>query len=215
MTIVIVIGMNRFALGVATSALALSLLSTTAFAKDSTPSGTRLPKLEERAQNIQTRIENTREKIASREATLKAKLQAFRDKKKAEAVDRIDTNLNKVNQNRTGEMTRNLTKMSDILTKLDTYAGQASSSGKDVSSATAAITSAKAAVLTAQAAVTEQSQKNYTLTITSEAKAKDDATSARNQLKTDLMATHQKVVDARQTVAKAIAATRTAIGGTK
>lgn len=157
-------------------------------------------KLEQRKANIQQKIEDRKEKVASRSAALRAKFKSFKDQKKAEIADRVETNLNKVNQNRTAEMARNLNKMSDIL-------GRLSSKSTDPS-----ISSASAAIVTAKTAVTAQSQKTYEISVKSEGKVKTDALTVRTQLATDLKAVHQQVVTARQAVANAIKITNQSRG---
>lgn len=189
--------MKRLALAVASSAVIFSLLSSITFAQSATSSSTR------------------KEQMASREAALKAKLQVFQDKKKAEATQRIDTNLNKVNQKRTANAMQQLDKMSDILNRLDSTVSKASADGKDTTQALAAITSAKSAIDSAKKAVYNQSQKQYNLTVTSESKIKADAQTARDGLKTDLKSIHSLVVAARQVVANAISTTKSTLGGKK
>ncbi len=198
--------MGKLALGLVFSAIALSFLATSTFAQTATSSTTK----KERA--VQ-RTENVKDKVASREAALKEKLAKFRDKKKAEATERIDNNLNKVNQKRMEMMLQHLDKMSSMLTRLENIVSRATTDGKDTSQATAAISSARSAVNSAKVTIQTQSQKQYNLTVTSEGKVKDDAKSARDNLRTDLQSAHNLVVTARQAVASAISTTKSTLGG--
>lgn len=136
---------------------------------------------------------NLKEKIATREAALKAKLQAFKDQKKAEITERISNNLNRINAKRTEQMLKHLDKMSALLDKLETRVA-----------AKSAIADARASIASAKAAVKTQAGKDYTLTVTSERKAREDAQAVRDRLHQDLQAVRKQVVDAKQSVANAI-----------
>lgn len=128
-----------------------------------------------------------KEKVATREAALKAKLERFKDKTKAQVVDRINTNLNRINQKQTAQMLKHLDKMSTILGKLE-----------------ADVTTTKEAIATATAAVKLQAEKDYTIAISSEKTVKKDAQKTREQLHNDLKVVRVQVIDAKQAVANAI-----------
>ncbi len=183
----------------------LSLLLIAAYpalAKDaSTAATTRKEKIEEkieaRKEKITQKIEIIKEKAATREAALKAKLEKFRDKKKAEIASRVSTNLNKINQNQTDSMLKHLDKMSSLLIKLESRAGTNTS-----------ITEANASIASASAAVKAQAAKDYTISVTSESTVKRDAQKARDTLHTDLKTVRKLVISAKQAVANAIRSTR-------
>lgn len=173
------------------------LLSPNVFAQDASSKAATVTPREKLLQNkeqIAKKIENRQEIIASKAAQLKLKIQAFKDQRKAERVQRISDNLNKINTNRTEQMSKNLEIMTDILNKLG-------SSGGQTSSASAAITNAKTAV-------TVQAQKDYTIQVTTEAKAKIDAKATYDQLATDLQTTRKLVIAAKQSLMEAIQAAR-------
>lgn len=195
----------------------LSLLSITAypaFGLDSTSSAVKpLPPasnqfLQQRVQaqkdNVAAKITSMREQAASKAAALKARLQTFKDQKKAEIADRVNTNLNRINQNQTSQMQKNLATMSGILDKLEARVNQATPDIKDPTSAKASIASARAAISTASAAVTAQAQKDYTVTVTFESRIKMDVKTQRDALHTDLLAVRKQVIEAKQAVAHAI-----------
>lgn len=182
----------------------LSILTITispAFALDSTGSATR-PAI--RNQLVQQKVETNQEKIASKASVLKTKLQAFKDKRKAEIADRVNTNLNRINQNQTAQMQKHLGTMSGILDRLEARVNQATPDIKDPAGAKAAIASARAAISTTSAAVTTQSEKDYTITVTSENRIGLDAKTQRDKLHADISAVRIMVVDAKQSVANAI-----------
>lgn len=162
-------------------------------AKESTSGATR-----------QEKIEARKEKPATREATLRKKLDAFRNREKAEVVDRVNTNLNGINRKQTRQMTKHLDKMSALLDKLAVRVNSGSPDVKDPAAAGAAIADAKTALDAASAAVKAQAEKDYTLQITSESRVKADAQKVRENLHTDLKALRQLVIDAKQAVANAI-----------
>jgi len=132
-------------------------------------------------------------KIATREASLRAKLAQFKNRNKAQIAERINTNLNKINQNRTSQMLRHLEKMSMILDKLEQRVN-----------AGAAIAEARASIASASAAVQAQAQNDYTITVTSESRIRTDIQQIRLKLHEDLQAIRKQVIDAKQSVANAI-----------
>ena len=154
--------------------------------------------------NIENHIANMREKLASKEATLKLKLQTFRDQKKATAAARINTNLNQINQNQSTQMQRHLDTMSGILDKLGVRINQPTSDIKDPTAAKAAISSAQATIASTSAAIVTQSQKDYTIQVTTENRIRVNAQAMRNKLHTDILSIRKAVIDAKQAVANAI-----------
>ncbi len=200
--------------------VSLSLLISTAypaFAQDSTAAGTARRQLIQQKINIkQERVENKaealKEKVASKTAALRLKLQVFKDQKKAGIAERINSNLNRINQNQTEQMQKHLDTMSAILDKLENRVNQANPDIKDPAAAKAAITKAREIIATTSAAVQTQEQKDYTIQVTSEARIKTDIKAQRDKLHTDLLALRKMIIEAKQSVATAI---RTAKAGPK
>ncbi len=188
---------------------ASAILVTPTFAQDATTGATTRreavkERVETRRENIESKIAALKERVASREATLRAKLQTFKDKRKAEVADRVNTNLNKINENQTTQMQRHLDKMSELLAKLETRVNSNSPDIKDPLAAKAAIANARASIATASSAVSEQSQKDYTMTVTSESQVKLDAQKMRDNLKTDITTVRKLVIEAKHSVGEAI-----------
>lgn len=201
-----------------TAAIAgLSFLATVVnpvFAVDATTAATtKRPALQKAVtarENTEKRIATIQDKIASRAAALKERLQKFKDQKRAVIAERVNANLNKVNQNQTAQMQRHLGVMSNILDKLEARVNKGTPDIKDPTSAASAIADARAAIASASAAVTTQAQNDYTITITTESKVRADAQAQKEQLRTDIKAVRQQVIEAKQAVGNAI---RTAKSG--
>lgn len=189
------------------------------YAKEATPSTTRKEKVQERIETrkedikqraeavkekVETRVTAMKEKIATREATLKARLAAFKDKRKAEIAERVNTNLNKINQNQTDQMLKHLDRMSELLNKLEARVNSGSPDIKDATAAKQAISDSKAKIAAAIEAVKAQAGIDYTLTVTSESKVKAEAQAMREKLRTDLQTVKKQVIDAKQSVSNAI-----------
>lgn len=138
------------------------------------------------------RMEVRKDKIASREAAFKAKIQKFKDKKKAEAVTKINDRLNALNKRRVEEMSKHVDKMSEILLKVTAKGDKT------------AVSQAQTAIDAAKAALAVQAAQDYNITLTTESKVQQDARLAKERLTNDLKATHQKVVDARKALSEAI-----------
>lgn len=157
---------------------------------------------------IQQKVDTTKEKFASRAAALKTKLQAFKDQQKAIIVERLNTNLNTINQNQIKQMQKHLNTITSILDKLAARVNRGTEDIKDPEAAMTAITLARTSIATASAAVTAQTQKDYTIVVTSEARVKIDAKRQRDQLHADMLALRKIVIDAKQQVANAIRVSR-------
>lgn len=191
-----------------TLALILILSYSVLAADATTPATTRKDsvqqRVEKRKENVADKITAMKERVATREATLKTRLAAFKDKQKAQVVERINKSLNSINQKMTGQMLKHLERMASILTKLEARVNSAKPDVKDVTSAREAISDAKAAIDSATAAVSSQAEIDYTITVSSETRAKTDVQKVREQLHNDLKTVRQLVVEAKQAVAKAI-----------
>lgn len=184
-------------------------------ATSTSPATLRQQRIQERKTAVAEKIDSVKERVASREAALKTKLAKFKDKKKALVAERVGANLSKVNEKRTTHYTNVLTKLTDILARLEARVNQASAGGKDTTAAVNAIGEARVSIASAKIVVDAQSAKEYTITATSEAKIRSDAQAVRDNLHTDLKATHALVVIARQSVAEAISTTVSSLGGGK
>lgn len=180
----------------------LSIAAYPAFAQDATrPAATKKDQVKEK---VEARKDALKERIATREAALKAKLEKFRDKQKAQRAERINTNLNRINQKQTDQMLKHLDKMSAILNKLEARVNKGTPDVKDPQAAKAAVASAKASIASATAAVKAQSEKDYTLQVSSESVVRKDAQKVRTELHTDLLTVRKLVIDAKRAVANAI-----------
>ena len=162
------------------------------------------PKVIIRRENGINKIDTMKAKMASREAELKARLQTFKDKRKAQLAENVNTNLNKINQNRTAEMQKNLDKMSSLLDKLEARVNQPTPDVKDPAAAKIAIANSRQTIATTAAAVKLQSEKDYTIGVTSESQVKVDAQKMRNQLFTDLQSVRKLMIESKQSVSSAI-----------
>lgn len=155
-------------------------------------------------QAAEVRQDKLREKMASRAAALKTRLQTFKDKRKAEIAERVSTNLNALNQNQIAQMQKHMGNMSVILDKLENRINQGSPDIKDLSGAKTAIVSARTNIASSSAAVTAQSLRDYTIQVTSETKIGADAKLQRDKLHTDLQTLRKMVIDVKQSVANSI-----------
>lgn len=197
----------------------LAAISFPAFAEDSTSSAinplikkpitnTKVKiaedKLETRDQRVKDRINAMRERIASKAASLKLRLQEFKDQKKAEIAGRINDLLNRINEKQTTQMQKHLDTMTTILGKLQDRVNKGTPDIKDPSGAKTAIASASAAIASASASVVTQAQRDYTIVVTSEGKIGIDAKTQRDKLYTDLLSIRKIVNGAKQEVANAI-----------
>ncbi|MBU1000117.1 hypothetical protein KKE78_01815 [Patescibacteria group bacterium] len=163
--------------------------------------------------NIENNIANMREKLASKESTLKVKLQTFRDQKKATVAARINTNLNQINQNQTTRMQKHLDTMSGILDKLEARIDQITPDILNPVVAKTLIAPVRETIASASAAVAEQSEKDYTIEVTTENKVRIDAKTMRDKLHTDILFIRKAVIDTKQAVANIIRVAKSGVAG--
>lgn len=164
--------------------------------------------------SIQASPTTVRDKIATKGAQLKEKLLKFRDQRKAKLAEKINDNLNKINERRTNQMMDHVSRLSNILSRLEERVNSAEANGRDMNSANTAIADANSKIASAEASVSAQKLKDYTIEATSEATIKADSAAMRNKLHSDLQSVHNLIVIARQAVANAIStAVSSAKGG--
>lgn len=167
-------------------------------------------KREEKREEIKTVREEAKVKIsairedlkASREKAkteLKAKMAKFKDAKKKEAVERINDNISKANDERTAHYSDVLSKLSIALDRVEERTNKHSTS-TDVTAVRTAIATARQAITDANTAVKAQSDKVYTLLVTDEATLKQKVGEVRQMLKNDLSKLHNVVKLAKEAV---------------
>lgn len=166
-----------------------------------------------RKDNLALKLEERKARIASNEAELKQRLQSFRDKNKAQVIERINTQLATVNEKRTDSMSAFLTRLENLLAKIETRTTEAGNNGKDITAVNQAIADAKTAIEEAKSAVSLQADKTYVITISSETQARADVKTVRDLLHTDLFETNKLVVEAKQSVGKILQTAKSTLGG--
>ncbi len=169
-------------------------------------------KLEKEREKIASRVGEMKEKFASKEAALKAKLAQFKDKVKAERAEKVSMTLQTINSNRTSVMTKHLEILTKTLNTIEDRVNEGAAAGKNVDSAKTAISTARSAIEKASAAVSEQSSKDYAITVSSEETVKSDAKAGRDILLNDLKSTHEMVKQAREAVVAALKAAKEVLG---
>ncbi len=161
-----------------------------------------------RKETIKQRVETRKETMATRAAALKEKLKNFRDQKKASAAARISDNLNRINDKQTSQMLKHLDKTASILDRLEARVNSVKPDIKNPDAAKISIANARSKIASAEAAVKAQADNDYTLILSSESKAREEAQALRQKLHSDLRLVRQTVIDAKQSVSAAIRAAK-------
>lgn len=187
--------------------LFILLSASTTLAQDATSSST------SRKANIQERLTTSRERIATKEAALKTRLAKFRDKKKAQVAERINSALANINERITTTMDKHLGVMSGILDKLESRVNSGTADIKDPAEVRSAIADARVAISSVSGVVAIQADKDYVLEATSEATIRKDMQGVKEQLRSDLGQLRKLVIDAKQKVANAIRVAKSNAGG--
>ena len=157
-------------------------------------------KREEVKNAVEVRREELKTTIAAKREALKDRLQVVRDEKKKQAVERIYTTLNAINERMTDHFLNVLDQVEDVLDRVQGRSDKAKANDLDVSSAQTAIDAAHRAIDEARTAVREQAAKSYSITVTDEATLRENAKSAKEQLRKDLEAAKDAVKAARDSV---------------
>lgn len=157
-----------------------------------------------KTQIVEQRTENKEE--------LQAKLEEFRNQKKAQIAERVSNNLNKISDNRVNAMMKHLDRLQEILNKLTERVTAAGDNGKDVTAAEGAIADAQMAIDEAKTLVEAQAGEDYTLAVGDETTVKTDAQAKREALMSDLKGVHDKIKAAKDAVVVAIRTSAGLIG---
>jgi hypothetical protein len=142
--------------------------------------------------------------IEARRTELQAKLQSIRDERKKQAVDRIYTNVNALNERMTNHFTNVLNQIDEMLNRVNSRASKGETNGLNVSAAKTEITNAQNALALARDAVKTQAEKVYAVQITgNETTLRSDVGKTRAAFHHDLVAVRDVVKAARDAVRKA------------
>lgn len=145
-------------------------------------------------------VDTLKDTVSKAKAAFRAKLALIKDEQKKSVVENIDNEIATVNQNRTDEMSHNLTKLSEILDRISSRSATAKAAGQNTTTVEKDITAAQKAISAAQAAVTAQAAKEYTINITTEKALRTSVMTTLAQFRKDIKATYQTVVTARDGV---------------
>lgn len=149
---------------------------------------------------MQEQRAKTKIRIEEKQKTMREKLQTIKEENKKRIVENIDKRMDALNEQRTTQFQNALDQMDAVLGRIAERVDRAETQGKGVASARSAIVTAKNAIASARSAVAVQAGKTYVITITTDAKLKDDVTKARTMLNTDLKTVFASVKDARDAV---------------
>lgn len=162
---------------------------------------------------LEEQRKKTKQKIEEKRTMLKEKLQTIKEENKKRIIENIDKRMDALNEQRTEQFASALDQMEAVLGKIAERADRAEAQGRDVAAARTAIIGAKDAIASARSAVVAQAGKTYVITITTDAKLKDDVIRAREAMKKDITTAFTAVKDARDAVHDAaVALAQTAQG---
>ena len=148
--------------------------------------------------------EGRQTQIEERRAELQTRLQSIRDERKKQAVERIHTAVNALNERMTGHFINVLDQIDKVLDRVESRTDKAEANGLDVSTVRPEITNAENAIAAARAAVEAQAGKVYEVQITgSETTLRADVGKTRQELHEDLTGVRDLVKAAREAVRNA------------
>lgn len=196
------------------------LLSSPVFAQETstitqTPTTTSSPSARQTIRNnektavrdaFKERLDAAKIKYQTQREALMKKLEGLKDEKKKAIIEKISDKIAAINERRTTIMSSALKQLTTHLDRVQTKITEAKGNNINTSSAKTALASAKQAITSAETAVTLQAGKTYTINVTTDEKARAAVGATLKLLETDLLATHQKVVNARLAVMNAVRA---------
>lgn len=138
--------------------------------------------------------------IEAKRADLRQRLQTIRDEQKRKTVERIDAQMDALNERWTNHFSNVLDRLEGIVEKIEERMAQAETRGRDVSAVKAAISEAKSAIAASRTAVAAQAGKTYAITVTTEDGLRTEVGKARKALHDDLAAARDTVKSARDAV---------------
>lgn len=168
--------------------------------------------LEERLVNAKARREEVKNDLENRADEVKQSWNSIKNEEKRTALVRIDELLDTINANRTRHYNDILSRLSEILVKIQARTERAKSEGKDVATISEAIETSVSAITIARKGVDAQKSKTYSIQVTDETTAKNDAGEAVKTLQSDLKETRDLVVMARKAVFDSFLALKDGIG---
>lgn len=138
--------------------------------------------------------------IEAKRADLRQRLQTIRDEQKRKTVERIDAQMDALNERWTNHLSDVVDRLEGIVGKIEERIAQAETRGHDVSAAKAAISEAKSAIAASRTATATQAGKTYAITVTTEDALRAEVGKARKALHDDLAVARDMVKNARDAV---------------
>ena len=153
---------------------------------------------EQRKEEFKSRMEEAKtkakEQIEAKKVEMKEKLRLVRDEQKKNRVERLEKQLNELNERMTGHFIKVLDRLEKVLVNIESRTDKAEARGWDVSGVRAMITVAESAISETRLAIEAQSAKNYTPTISgNEEGLKSEVGQARQALHRDLGTVKEKI----------------------
>src|SRR3989344_2536846 len=152
--------------------------------------------IREKRQEIKTNVQEKRQEV-------RATVHETREEIKKQVVERIDGQMDALNDRLLKHYLNVLDKLSDVLVKISTRTDKAEERGVDVAAVRTAVDAANRAIVAARSAIETQSGKTYTIQISTEEGLKNDVGKARQALHKDLTAVRLVVKAAHEAVRQA------------
>ncbi|PJE58529.1 MAG: hypothetical protein COU81_00275 [Candidatus Portnoybacteria bacterium CG10_big_fil_rev_8_21_14_0_10_36_7] len=161
-------------------------------------------KIEIERKKFKNKLEQARqeakEKIELKREELKAKLENFRDARKKKLTENIAEQLNNLNARLVAHFTNTTNKIEEVLDRVVSRTDKAETHDQDVTAIRIAIENARQLIESSRLAITEQTNKVYTILVSTEENIKIDVKDSRKLLHDDLKATQAIVKDAHESV---------------
>lgn len=155
-------------------------------------------------ENIERIREENRGLVEQNRLALKEQLGLLQDKNKAQTVERIYDNLNRLNDQIVTRLLAKIDQIEEVLERVKSRTDRAEEGGLEVKLVREEIALAEEAITNARQSAKEQAEKIYEITISNEANLRTDIKPVRDQLRNGLEALRQEVIGAREAVRKAV-----------
>ena len=149
--------------------------------------------------------------IDAKRADLQKRLATIRDERKKKLVEKIDAQMDALNERWTDHFSNVTDHLEVIVVKIEERTAQAETRGRDGSGVKNAVADAKSAIAASRTAVATQAGKTYGIAVSTEDSLRVEVGKARKALHDDLASVRDTVKSAREAVHKAAVALAQAV----
>ncbi|MCR4322798.1 MAG: hypothetical protein NUV61_01795 [Candidatus Azambacteria bacterium] len=149
---------------------------------------------------VSAKREEAKASIDKKRADLRQRLQNIHDERKKKTVERIDAQIDALNERWTSHFSTILDRLEIIVGKIEERITQEEQRGSDISTVKSMVAEAKSAIVASRTAVVSQAGKTYSIAVSTEETLREETGKTRKELHRDLVIVRDTVLRAREMV---------------